>query len=164
MGFQQSVNRQPAPAVEGDFASANPRASMLAGEGALVAGDTGLIVGRFGFARNDNGKVDNADPGVGYRIGFVHRDQPALITAWLGGFTMTVQAGVEVTLFVEGDFWVRTTTAAAFGQKIFASTTTGLARTGAAGASIAGFIETAFFVQSICLANELVKMSTRGPN
>lgn len=47
MGFQTKVNRQQAPAIAGDFASANPRASMLATEGTLVAGVSGVTVGVF---------------------------------------------------------------------------------------------------------------------
>lgn len=169
MGFQQSVNRQPAPAIEGDFASADPRASMLAGEGILIAGAAGLIVGRFGFARNDNGKVDNADPGVPYRIGFVHRDQPVLITGWLAGQGMTVQPGLEVTLHDAGAFWARFPLGAAMSSnaapiKVFASLTDGTARAGAPGANIAGYIETPWYVASLAAAGELAKIQTRGAN
>ena len=41
MPFQQQVNIMPAPAVAGDFASANPRASVLNGPGDPVAGPNG---------------------------------------------------------------------------------------------------------------------------
>ena len=53
-GFQKQVNLTPAPAVAGDFASTNPRASVPAGPGGLVAGLTGVIVGQFAW-------VDPAD-------------------------------------------------------------------------------------------------------
>lgn len=39
MGFQKQVNTTQAPGLPGDFASANPRNTVLAGEGALVAGN-----------------------------------------------------------------------------------------------------------------------------
>ncbi|MCV5473623.1 hypothetical protein OFN43_32725, partial [Escherichia coli] len=51
-GFQSVINQQQAPGVEGDFASANPKASLLAGEGALVAGANGVVVGRFAWVSN----------------------------------------------------------------------------------------------------------------
>ena len=49
MGFQTTVNLQQAPAVAGDFATANPRASFPAGEGQYVAGASGVTVGRFAW-------------------------------------------------------------------------------------------------------------------
>ena len=61
-GFQNQINHQQAPGVEGDFASANPKASLLAGEGALVAGTNGVIVGRFAWVTN--GVVSNTGTGV----------------------------------------------------------------------------------------------------
>lgn len=121
MGFQTIVNREPAPAVEGQFASTNPRGSMLAGVGSLIAGAAGVNTGKFARARNDNGQVSNADPGVASRIGFVHRDQPVLITAWLGQVSTLVTSGLEVTLFDSGDFWARFAAGATVGNKVYAS-------------------------------------------
>lgn len=136
MGFQRIVNTDPAPAVEGDFASANPRASLLAGAGQLIAGAAGVIVGRFAWAKNSDGTVTNAYPGgtgVVGRLGFVHRNQPAVITAWLGGETMVVTSGLEITLFDMGDFWARFALGATIGQKVFASYADGSAVAGTAG-------------------------------
>ena len=95
MGFQQQVNPQPAPAVEGDFASANPRASVLAGPGTLYAGVNGVTVGRFAWA-DANGAVSNS--GAGAPTGFVHRELQALITAFLGQTSMLITPGMMVTL------------------------------------------------------------------
>jgi hypothetical protein len=110
-GFQTQVNVQPAPAVEGDFASANPRATVLAGQGALVAGAAGVLVGRFAWLSyaavdNDNSPAIVNSFGAGLPAGFVHREQQGLITAYLASATMRVQAGFPITLFNEGDFWV----------------------------------------------------------
>src|ERR1700679_3940836 len=97
-GFQNKVNAKAAPAVEGDFASTNPRFSVLATGGNLVAPSTGLRVGRFAF-------VNPADQSVhqgyssGYQIGFFARNAQALITAFLGAATQLVPAGFMVTLF-----------------------------------------------------------------
>ncbi len=57
--FQTQVNVQQAIGVEGDFASANPRASVLAGAGAFVAGAQGVTVGRWVWA--DAATLDDLD-------------------------------------------------------------------------------------------------------
>ncbi|WAX22783.1 hypothetical protein MAJJADAN_00021 [Pseudomonas phage Amjad_SA] len=144
-GFQQTVQLQQAAAVAGDFASANPRASVVSHEGTLVAGVGGVIVGRFAWA-DANGKVTNA--GSGKPTGFVHRRQgAALITAYLDETSNVVPEGFEVTLMATGDYWVaHVTSPATVDQKVFASLTTGEITTDAAGATVVGFIETDFFV------------------
>jgi hypothetical protein len=144
MGFQTQVNITPAPAVEGDFASANPRASVIAGPGALVAGPNGVTVGRFAWASAD-GIVGNS--GAGAPTGFVHRDMQALITQWLGEASMVIPEGLMVTLHNQGDFWARSSTAAVIGQKVYANYATGQVTTAAtgnppAGASVTGSIAT----------------------
>ena len=53
MGFQAVINQYPAPAVEGMFASANPRAAVLAGDSQLVAG-TGGVIGVSGHVEQIN--------------------------------------------------------------------------------------------------------------
>lgn len=145
MSFQTTVNLQQASAVQGDFASANPRASVVSHEGTLVAGASGVTVGRFAWATSA-GVVSNA--GTGKPTGFVHRRQgAALITTYLAENSMLIPQGFEVTLMASGDYYVvNTTTTAAVGNKVFASLTTGEVQTGAAGATIAGFIETDFSV------------------
>lgn len=135
MGFQTQVNITPAPAVEGDFASANPRASVVAGPGALVAGADGVTVGRFAWA-DANGVVSNS--GAGVPTGFVHRDMQALITEWLGEASMVIPQGLMVTLHNQGDFWARTSTAAVIGQKVYANFATGAISTGPTGTPPAG--------------------------
>ncbi len=133
-GFQTVVNTDPAYAIEGDFASANPRASLLAGIGALTSALIGVTVGRFARAKNSDGTVTNGDPGVPSRLGFVHRDQPAIITDFLGGATLLVPASQPVTLFDAGDFWCRFAAGAVIGQKVYAYYSNGTAYAGAAGA------------------------------
>lgn len=116
MTFQAQVNLQPAPAVEGDFASANPRATVLAGAGALVAGTNGLTVGNFAWVAS--GVASNN--GVGAPAGFVHREVNALITAFLAETSMVIPAGLPVTLFRAGEFWDKFAGGAAIGQKVYA--------------------------------------------
>lgn len=137
--FQGQINDQPAPAIEGDFASDNPVASLLAAPGSLQAGPLGVIVGRCAFAENDNqalpGVVSNKHAGVPSRLGFVGRAQAgALITAFLGSSTLTVQSGYEITLYNSGDFWGRFAAGASVGQKVYASYVDGSLSAAAAGA------------------------------
>lgn len=137
-GFQGVINQYPAPAVEGDFASANPRSTVLAGEGSLVAGAGGVTVGRFAW-------VDTTDNKTTYSRGtypqapngFVHREQQALITSWLGQTSKTVPEGMPVTLFNQGDFWavVGGSTAATVGAAVYATYADGSITIGSASAS-----------------------------
>lgn len=144
MGFQTQVNANQAPAVAGDWASANPRASVLAGPGELVAGANGVTVGKFAWATDALGLVSNAHPGVpSARFGFVQRDQAAVIVDWLAEYTMTVQSGVEVTLFNEGDVWTPFAAGATYGQRVFASYADGSAIAGTAGSPPTGAVVTA---------------------
>lgn len=139
MPFQTVVNpfasSLPA-AVEGDFASANPRFSMLVGEGALVAGALPVTVGRFGWAAA--GLVRN-DASLGGRLGFIGlRGQMVLITGYLSGFGMQVQPGYEMNMFDSADVFMRFAAGATIGQKVFANFADGTAIAGAAGSTPAG--------------------------
>lgn len=158
MGFQSQVQLQPALAVAGDFASNNPRAALLTGEGALVSGSSGVTVGRFAWV--SGGTVSNA--GSGKPQGFVHRENQALITTWLAEKSNLVPQGLPITIHVAGDFWAQTLTNATVGQKVYASLTTGEVKTDAAGATVSGYIETDWKVASAASANELIKITTWG--
>lgn len=118
MTFQTTINIQQAPAVEGDWCDANPRHSVIAGEGALVSGAAGLTVARFAWA-DSSGLVSNT--GVGAPTGFVHREQQALITAYLAGYSMIIPAGRAVTLMRNAGVWARFAGGATAGQKVYAS-------------------------------------------
>jgi hypothetical protein len=150
-GFQTSVGAQPAPAVEGDFASANPRHTFLAGPGGLVSGPSGCYVGRFGWTSpvrldGDGAPANLNNYGSGAPHGFIHREMQGLITTWLAEGGLWVPAGLAMTLFTSGDFWVRNkgATAAVVGMKAYADPATGLASFAATGtpgtASVTGSI------------------------
>lgn len=137
-GFQKQVNLTPAPAVAGDFASSNPRASVLAGPGGLVAGASGVTVGKFAWIDDDGVSVRSYGTQATAPHGFVHREQQALITVYLAESSMLVPQGYPVTLSNEGDFWAVVTgnTAATIGASVYAtyadgSITIGSAATGA---------------------------------
>lgn len=150
-GFQSQVNLQPAPAVAGDFASANPRATVLAGAGQIVAGAAGVTVARFAWLDDATGTIA-LNRGIGAPDGFVHREQQALITAYLAEVSNLVPQGYPVTLFSAGDFWVTNSgsNAVTRGMKAYANYTTGLvtfAATGSppAAAAVTGAIAASTF-------------------
>jgi len=129
-GFQQTVNLQPAPAVDGAFASSNPRASMIALAGTMVAGALGVVIGKFAWALN--GILTSAFQ-VGGEAGFIHNEQQALITAFLGQNSMTVPGGLPVTAMVAGDYWARFAGGATPGQKVYAAYADGTCAAAATG-------------------------------
>lgn len=161
--FQTTINLNPPIGVEGQFASVSNTHNVLAGVGQLVAGDEGVIVGRFAWANLETGIADTAKPSVltNCAVGFVGRGSNfGIIFNAFDGASMLVSKGYGVTLFDRGDFWVKTTTVATVGQAVFASDTTGEIATGAAGATIAGFTEVPLFkVASIGAVGSLVKIS-----
>ena len=127
-GFQTQAFYNPAPAVEGDFASTNMRTTVLAAAGALVCGALGVIVGRFAWLTSAQVDSDNAPAvvntfGTGPVAGFIHREQQGLIEVYLQEATMLVPAGFPITVFNEGDFWVKNNgaTPAQVGQKVYAN-------------------------------------------
>ena len=124
--FQKQVNSQPAPAVEGDFCSTNPRYSVNAGPGGIVAGSS-LIVGRAAWVSppldGDNFPAVANSFGAGNITGILHREQQALFTAYLQETSMQVPAGFNVTLMASADLWVKNngSTNAQVGQKAYAN-------------------------------------------
>lgn len=141
MDFQTQVNTVQAPAVAGDFCDANPRATVDAGPGGLVAGPLGISVARFVWADPTFLDPENAPTvvnnyGNGVPVGFVHRDQQALITQYLSSASNVIPHGFGVTAFRKGGFWVTNagTGYAQRGQKAYAKFADGSVRFGAAGA------------------------------
>lgn len=146
-GFQTQVGIRPAPAVEGDFASANPRSTFLAGPSGLVSGPNGLYVGRFAWASSrrldgDSAPAEANNYGSGPPQGFVHREMQALITTFLSQSGLLIPPGLAVTLHNSGDFWVRNngTVAAVPGMKAYANLANGLASFAAAGSPSSGTV------------------------
>lgn len=148
-GFQQTVNLTPAPAVVGDFASSNPRASVLAGPGGLVAGSSGVTVGNFAWVDDVDGTtVRSYGTFTGAPTGFVHRENNALITTYLGESSLVIPSGFPVTLFNQGDFWAKVggSTAATVGATVYATYADGSITIGSAatGASVTASIGATF--------------------
>lgn len=127
MGFQKQVNLTPAPAVAGDFASSNPRATVLAGPGGLVAGVLGVTVGKFAWVDDDGVTVQSFGTATKAPQGFVHREQQALIQQYLAESGMNIPQGFPVVLHNEGDFWAKLAgdNAAVIGSAIYADYSNG---------------------------------------
>ena len=132
-GFQSQVYGQQAPAVEGDFASTNPRSTVLVGQFGAVAGALGVTVGRFAWL--DYSGIDNdgapavannfPPPATGATAvpdGFVARNQQGLITTFLQNASMLIPQGFPVVLHNSGDFWAKNngSVAATVGMKAYA--------------------------------------------
>lgn len=134
-GFQTIVNRELPVAAAGDWAGANIRASVPVGPWALVAPKAGCAVGVMAWADPTAGICSNY-----YRpnsfLGFVHREQQALITAFLGIATTLIPSGEMVTAQAQGDWWGIFTGGCSVGQKVYANPTTGALTGGATGASV----------------------------
>src|SRR5882724_8155491 len=103
-GFQSFVNNELPIAVAGDFASANPRASVVGGPGAYVAPQAGTTVGVFAWFDPSTGIASNYFKPNSF-LAFVHRENQALITAFLGIASAQVVPGEMVTGQIQGDYY-----------------------------------------------------------
>ena len=135
MPFQSSVNQYPALGVAGDAASENPRSNIITiGTGnssgtppGLVAGSAGVTTGVFAWVAADNVTVNNSNTSTNGLVGFVAREQQALITTYLGEASMLIPAGFGLALFDGGDWLAKNTTGAATtaGGQVYADPATG---------------------------------------
>lgn len=159
MPFQAQVNLQQAPAVAGDFASDNPRSSVVAPEGGFVCGAGGLNVGSFGWVQADGKTVLNS-AAAGAPNGFVSRQEQALIGTYLAEEGINLPSGFPATLMAKGDYWFKAlNNAAVVGQQVYAALANGTIQTAAAGAPPTGYVATNFYVTQACNQNELGVMS-----
>lgn len=164
--FPSTVNQNQAPAVVGDFASQNPRASLLAGQGALVAPASGLIVGNFAFVTHASvGTSVSQAWASGNEVGFLAREEQALISAYLAGDSLVVPQGFMVTLYTEGDFYAKFPGGATAGQTVYADETDGApisAASAPAASSNTGIVGTTADVQGSVTAG-VFTMATAVP-
>ena len=170
-GFQTQVNERQAPAVEGDFADHNPRFTVNAGSGGLVAGSDGVTIGRFCWLDQSALDADNAatsvrSHGVGLPAGFVARAQQGLITTYLADAGMVIPGGFAVTAFSGGGFWVKNngTAEATVGMKAYAKYADGsivFAATGSppGSASVTGSIAASTFSVTGSIANNVLTVT-----
>lgn len=154
--FQGQVNILPAIGVPGQHMSTNPLVSTQKG---YCAADT-VTIGGFVWAvtvdendafvkSTDKNDAFVKSTGTGAPLGFAVRE----ITNPLGyneSASNTVPKGFPVSVAVKGDFAVVITgTAATVGQSVFAVLADGTIKTGAAGDTVEGAVETDYKVVNI---------------
>lgn len=152
MPLQKQVNINPAIGVVGDFASNNPRQTLLAPKAAFrTAAD--VYIGRFATANVTTGLVSNVIT-AGNPIGFVGRNtNTAIITDWLGQASLAIKKGYGITLYSKGDFYATADVDANYGDKVFALNATGEVRITAT--TVADATDTGFTVAVPAKAGEL---------
>jgi hypothetical protein len=138
----------PAPGIVGSFYSLNPRFSVPAGPGGIVAGSAGLVVGRFAWLQYslidpDNSAIIANNFGLGAPAGILHNEQQGLITTFLADASLVLPGGFMADLLAGGDLWV-TNDGASYAQpymKAYANLATGKVSFAATGApsSATGF-------------------------
>lgn len=150
--FQGQVNILPAIGVPGQHMSTNPLVSTQKGYCAAATVTIGGFVWETTENKND-ATVNKNDAfvkstGKGAPLGFAVRE----ITNPLGyneSASNTVPKGFPVSVAVKGDFAVVTGTAATVGQSVFAVLTDGSIKTGVAGDTVEGAVETDYKVVNI---------------
>ncbi len=150
-GFQTQALMQPAQAVSGDRASANPIFMYQSGPGGLVAGASGVTVGAFAWVTQATADADYAAAtvnsfGAGPVAGFIKRENQALNYNLAVDAGNTIPAGFGIgSLAIGGDFWVTNSgsSVATPGMTVYANLTNGLATAGTAVNTVSGGTTTA---------------------
>lgn len=144
--FQRQVNILPAIGVPGQHMSTNPLVSTQKGYYAAGTVTIGGFVWAASVDKNDDALVKST--GNGAPLGLAVRE----ITNPLGynqPASNTVPKGFPVSVAVKGDFAVITGTPAKVGQSVFAVLADGSIKTGTAGSTVEGEIETDYKVVNI---------------
>lgn len=117
-GFITRVNRQPPPAVAGDWASLNPRATALAGAGQFRSGlgtnylslQNLAVIANFAWGQGLF--AGSQKPAGASVLGFVPNEMQTVIPFPSGGdpnypnvVRFAIENGFGVTLQTHGDFW-----------------------------------------------------------
>lgn len=162
MPFQRQINRDPAPAVQGDFASNNPRTSIVppVAAGFVAAAAQAITVGYFAWGAV-SGQVysSSAGAGAGASLGFVGRTPniPSIqITDYLGEYRLTINDGQPVTLQKTGDYWVNLV-GGAVGDTVYATAGTGAPTLAAGGGANP---DTGFKLASVAPVNAVTSNAT----
>lgn len=157
MGFPNQVNTVAGIAFEGDFASSNPRASVLGGYGQFIAGAAGVYVGRFAWlSPSEDGTVSNS--GAGMPSGFIHREGQAAIVDYLAEGSMLIPAGWGVTIMSAGDFYVKNngSTYAKRGDTAYVNFADGKVTFGAAGSAASSTLTAALTAGTSSVTGSIV--------
>lgn len=134
-GFQSFVNKELPPAIAGDFAGANIKASVIASDWGFIASPNGLLAGLIAWA-NPATKQMSQYFQPNSICGFVHRESQGTITTYLGVATMKTLGGRMAIAYDLGEFWGLFTAGATAGQKVYADPLLGTLTTNATGNSV----------------------------
>jgi len=153
-----TIQRPRTPEFEGVFASNNPRIPLCAGAGALVCATGDLAVSRFGWADLAAGTVANTRTNAAQRLGWVFPQVGTWQRIYFDKVAKAwkLRAGLPVTVFVQGDFWVRFPGGAVVGNPVYALSVDG---TPVSGYTAAGEL-TPWTVVAGCAPGELAIIST----
>lgn len=162
--FQTQVAKFPGLGVPGDKASLNP---IVTTDRNYIAGDAAVTIGNFVWDDPANpvppdyhGSAVSTGAADTPPLGIVLRNLSYVNYDIRDGGTLIVPEGSNITTVIHGDLYVVATTAATKGQKVFATLAGGAIQTGAAGATIAGAVETPWFVVEGGAAGELITVSS----
>lgn len=150
MALQKAVLTEKAVAVAGDVAV--PEQAMYYPRN-LLADTDGLVCGTFAYLTATDGVASNTVSGN--PIGLVQRNLSYPDYDVLDGGSLVVPEGQPLQIMTQGDMWVKTTTAATVGQKVFAGAK-GVIATGAAGGTVSGATETDWIVATAGAINDLI--------
>ncbi len=161
MAFQESVDIYRGVGQVGHPASSSPIIAAAGGPGAFKATSAGVSIATFVFRDATDPKiVTNVAPTSTTKpVGFIQNLAQAII-GYGQSASMLIRGGAEVSPKVGGDFWVKSKTVATVGQKVFASVTDGTISTAAAGATVAGSVETDWYVSQGAAVGDLVIISS----
>lgn len=159
--FQQSVGLYRGVGQVGHPASTSPIIAAAGGPGAFKAAAAGVSIATFVFRDATDPKiVTNVAPAADSKpIGFIQNLGQAII-GYGQSASMLIRGGVEISPKVGGDFWAKSTTVATNGQKVFASVTDGTIATGTAGETVAGHVETDWYISQGAAVGDLIIIST----
>lgn len=155
--FQNVVNSHPSVGVAGDKVDLNP--TVYTSGNPLADGP--VTVGTFVWA-SDKGATNKVTANT-IPLGIVERVQCYYSYEMLAGATLTIGDGSPLSVICKGDVYVTTLTAATRGQKVFAVLADGTIKTGAAGATVDGAVETSWYVVSSGDANSIIIISNWEP-
>ncbi|MGV3346406.1 hypothetical protein ACGVWS_11945 [Enterobacteriaceae bacterium LUAb1] len=156
--FQQRVEVYSGVGQEGQPASNSPIVAAAGGPDAFKAGDNGLVMSRFVW-RDDTDPKKLNNTGTGKPVGFLMNNANAVI-GHLQAQSMMLSPGFAASPVVAADMWAKSLTDATIGQKVFAVLADGTIKTDDEGATVAGAVETDWYVSNAAVTGELIVIST----
>ncbi|MDR2075635.1 MAG: DUF4646 domain-containing protein [Desulfovibrio sp.] len=163
--FQTAVQKRQAKGIAGDKATLNP---FVYTDRNYFAGDGAVTVGNFVWedpanpapgAYEGSGVFSALSSGTGAPLGIVERNHSYVNYDLLDGGTLVVPQKALLNVVRRGDLYAVAATAATKGQKVFAVLADGSLKTGAAGDTVAGAVETAWEVAEGGAAGDLITIT-----